>query len=688
MPPTNPLLEDLTLPAFDRIQPAHVEPAIDTILSRNRAAIKTLLAQPGQPTWDGLLQPLEDDNDRLNRAWSPASHLHAVADNPELRKVYNACLPRLSEYETELKQNEALYRAYLSISDSDEYLTFDPARTKIIENALREFRLSGIGLERDRRQRFKELKLRLDQLQTRFEENLLDATNAWSKHVTDGDQLAGLPGTARALAAQTARRRDLDGWVFTLDFPSYYPVMQYAERREFRREMYLAYVTRASDQGPGAGTWDNSEIMVEILALRNELAALLGFESYAHYSMERKMADSPAAVIDFLEDLARRSRPVAQQEFDELSAFARRHCGCEEIHAWDLAYYSDQLRRHLFDFSQEDLRPYFPAPRVTEGMFIVVKHLYGLDIRPRPGVSVWHPDVRFFDIFDDQGESRGGFYLDLYAREHKRGGAWMDECVVRRKSAAAMQIPVAYLTCNFSPPVDDQPSLLTHDEVLTLFHEFGHGLHHLLTLVDYPAVAGINGVPWDAVELPSQFMENWCWERQSLDIVAGHFRDGSSLPDELFKKMTRAKNFQSGMQMMRQLEFALFDFELHYKQVPGDATAIQDRLNDIRRRVAVVIPPACNRFQNSFGHIFAGGYAAGYYSYKWAEVLSADAFAKFEEHGIFDRDTGLQFLHTILEQGGSREPMDLFIEFRGRKPEIDALLRHSGIVPAEGGETA
>ena len=689
MPPsTNPLLENLPLPAFDRIRPEHVEPAIDAILGANRAIIKDLLEQPGAAGWDGLLQPIEDSNDRLHRAWSPVNHLHAVADNAELRSVYNACLPRLSAFETELTQNEALYRAYVGIAESNEYTKLDTPRRKVIDNSLREFRLSGIGLNQDVQRRFKEVKLQLEQLQTRFDENLLDATSAWSKHITDADQLAGLPDTVRALAAQTARRKELDGWVFTLDFPSYYPVMQYAEDRELRREMYLAYVTRASDQGPHAGTWDNSGIMVEILALRKELAALLGFESYAHYSLERKMADTPAAVLEFLEDLARRSKPVAQREFAELTAFARERCGAEDIQAWDLAYYSEQLRRHLFDFSEEDLRPYFPAPRVIEGMFRVVRHLYGLEIRERPGVSVYHADVEFFDIFDDSGTLRGSFYLDLYAREHKRGGAWMDECVSRRKTAGTLQNPVAYLTCNFSPPVDKQPSLLTHEEVLTLFHEFGHGLHHMLTLVDYPAVAGINGVPWDAVELPSQFMENWCWERESLDLFAGHYQDGTPLPDEFYNKMIRAKTFQSGMQMVRQLEFALFDFDLHYRHTPGDATGIQQRLDDIRGRVAVVTPPAVNRFQHGFSHIFAGGYAAGYYSYKWAEVLSADAFSKFEENGIFDRDTGMQFLHTILEQGGSKDPMDLFVEFRGRKPGIDALLRHSGITPIAHGEQA
>ena len=679
MPPTNPLLEDLALPAFDRIQPGHVEPAIDAILAANRESISELLAQPAPPSWDGLLQPVEDNEDRLSRAWSPVNHLHAVADNNELRKVYNACLPRLSAYETELRQNEGLYQAYVQMAKDESYATLDGPRRKIVDNALREFRLSGIGLDAERRGRFREIKLHLDQLQTRFEENLLDATNAWSKHVSDRSLLVGLPDTALALAAQTARARGVDGWVFTLDFPSYYPVMAYADNRELRREMYSAYVTRASDQGPDAGKWDNSDIMVEILSLRDELAALLGFDSYAHYSLERKMADSPAAVLDFLQDLARRSVPVARREFGELTEFARQQGCAGEMQAWDLAYYSERLRRHLFDFSQEDLRPYFPAGRVIEGMFQVVHRLYGLVIRERSGVPGWHADVRFFDIVDDKGVLRGSFYLDLYARQHKRGGAWMDECVVRRKSATGLQLPIAYLTCNFTPPVDQQPSLLTHEEVLTLFHEFGHGLHHMLTLVDHAAVAGINGVPWDAVELPSQFMENWCWERESLDIIAAHCEDGRPLPVDLYDKLVRARNFQSGMLMVRQLEFALFDFSLHTRPVPAHAAEIQQRLDDIRNEVAVVMPPAFNRFQHGFGHIFAGGYAAGYYSYKWAEVLSADAFSKFEENGIFDRDTGLQFLHTILEQGGSKDPMDLFIEFRGRKPGIDALLRHSGI---------
>ncbi len=688
MSTTNPLLENTALPHFDRIKPEHVEPAVDETLDRNRRAFSDLLEHSGDFHWDTVLQTVEESEDRLNRVWSPVNHLHAVADSDELRKAYNSCLPKLSQYETELRQNEDLYLAYKLISESRDYVELSQPLRKVIENTLREFRLAGIGLEKDRQNRFREIRLKLDQLQTRFEENLLDATNAWTRHIKNSDDLTGLPESARALAAQTAAQKGLQGWVFTLDFPSYRPVMQYADNQALRREMYEAYVTRASDTGPNAGKWDNGELMVEILGLRSELASLLGFNSYADYSLERKMADSTQAVTAFLQDLARRSLPVAQREFDELKAFARGHCGCPEINAWDVAYYSEKMRRHLFDFSQEDLRPYFPVPGVLKGMFSVVKKLYGLEIVQRKGVPTWHKDVQFFDVFAEDGNLRGSFYLDLYAREHKRGGAWMDECLVRWKNRDSLQNPVAYLTCNFTPPVGEQASLLTHDEVLTLFHEFGHGLHHLLTLVDYRDVAGINGVPWDAVELPSQFMENWCWEKESLDLFAAHYQDGTLLPEDLYNRMIRAKNYQSGMQMINQLEYALFDFDLHCGQVPENIAAIQKKLDDIRRQVAVIIPPPFNRFQNGFGHIFAGGYAAGYYSYKWAEVLSADAFSKFEENGIFDKETGLQFLHTILEQGGSREPMDLFTEFRGRKPDIEALLRHSGILETRVGAPA
>ncbi len=676
---SNPLLENLTLPAFGRIRPKHIEPAIDQLLEEHRVLLRSVLDKAEEHTWETLFQPLEDKDDQINRAWSPVSHLHSVADNDDLRQAYNACLPKLTDHATELGQNEDLFHACKALAEGEEYSRIGIPRQKIISNALRDFRLSGIDLGQRDKDRYKELQQRLSKLQTRYEENLLDATHGWTRPVTDKALLGGLPDTAFELAAETARRRDQAGWLFTLEYPSYQPVMTYADDRQFRQEMYTAYNTRASELGPNAGRWDNGPLMTEILSLRQELAALLGYRNYAEYSLVKKMADAPDDVMVFLYDLAARSTSVAQQELADLEKFAAEEYGLQDLQAWDIPYYSEKLRQKRFDFSQEDLRPYFPADQVVEGLFSVVNRLYGLSISSREGIETWDPDVRFFEIRDDGGRLRGGFYLDLYARPHKRGGAWMDECVIRRLNNGAVQSPVAYLTCNFTPPVSGKPSLLTHDEVLTLFHEFGHGLHHILTLIDYAGVSGINGVPWDAVELPSQFLENWCWERESLDLFARHHQTGEPLPTDLFEKMQQARTFHAGMHMVRQLELALFDFRLHYEQRGHDIDDIQSLLDEVRRAVAVIKAPPDNRFQHSFGHIFAGGYAAGYYSYKWAEVLSADAFSRFEENGIFDSATGRDFLHTILEQGGSREPMDLFVEFRGRKPEIDALLRHSGI---------
>ena len=676
---SNPLLENLTLPAFGRIRPEHVEPAIDQLLEEHRGLLKSLLKKSGEHTWESLFQPLEEKNDQLQRAWSAVRHLHSVADNEDLRRAYNACVPKMSDHDTELGQNEDLFRACKSLAEGEQYTRLDVSRKKIIDNALRDFHLSGIDLEQTEKDRYRELQQKLSQLQTRFEENLLDATHGWTRPVTDEALLSGLPETVVELAAQTARRQDRSGWLFTLEYPSYVPVMTYADDRDFRREMYTAYNTRASELGPNGGKWDNGPLMAEILSLRQELAALLGYRDYAEYSLVKKMADTPEEVMAFLHGLAARSKAVAQQELAALEEFAAGEYGLEDLCAWDIPYYSEKLRQKKYDFSQEDLRPYFPAHRVVEGLFSVVNRLYGLSITSREGIEAWHPDVRYFEIRDDNGRLRGGFYLDLYARPHKRGGAWMDECVVRRLHNGAVQSPAAYLTCNFTPPVSGKPALLTHDEVLTLFHEFGHGLHHILTLVDYAGVSGINGVPWDAVELPSQFLENWCWERESLDLFARHHETGEPLPAELFDRMQRARTFHAGMHMVRQLELALFDFRLHYEQRGRDTGDIQALLDEVRRNVAVIKAPPDNRFQHGFGHIFAGGYAAGYYSYKWAEVLSADAFSRFEENGVFDAGTGRDFLHVILEQGGSREPMDLFVEFRGRKPEIDALLRHSGI---------
>ena len=675
---SNPLLEMDALPAFSRITPELIETAIDQLLSENREKVQHLLDSGQQHDWKNLIEPLELIDDRLSRAWSPVSHMNSVVNSEELRQAYNACLPKLSDYATEMGQNSALCDAYKAVAAKREDL--DEAQNKLLDNALLDFHLSGVDLPPDKKQRYKEISQSLSQLTTKFEENLLDATNAWSKLVTDESELAGLPDSAMALAAQTARQRDhQEGWLLTLEFPSYLPVMTYADNRELRHEVYQAFSTRASDQGPHAGEWDNSEVMEQILALRHEQAQLLGFANYAERSLARKMARSTEEVMQFLVDLAERSRPQAQRELNELKAFAKEQHGMQELEAWDIGYYAEKLRQERYDISQEDLKPYFPETRVIPGMFAVVERLYGISIKQVEGVDTWHPDVLFYEIRDHDNRLRGQFYLDLYARPKKRGGAWMDDCASRFFTDSVEQIPVAYLTCNFTPPVDGKPSLLTHDEVETLFHEFGHGLHHLLTRIDYPAVAGISGVAWDAVELPSQFMENWCWEREALDLISGHVETGEPIPDELYQRMRKAKNFQSAMMMVRQLEFSLFDFRIHLEYEPEKGGRIYELLDEVREQVAVIRPPAWNRFPHGFSHIFAGGYAAGYYSYKWAEVLSADAFSLFEERGIFDAEAGRAFLHEILEQGGSKEAMELFVAFRGREPEIEPLLRHSGI---------
>jgi len=676
----NPLLSMDGLPPFSQIRPEHVEPAIDHLLADNRQRIETLLDGLDTPTWETLVAPIEEWEDRLSRVWSPVGHLNAVMNNEALRSAYNACLPKLSDYATEMGQNERLFRAYKAVAESGAGL--DEGQRKVLDNALRDFHLSGIDLPAEQKARFKAISQELSQLTSKFEENLLDATNAWSKQITDESQLAGLPPSAKDLARQTAEQRDLPGWLLTLEFPSYYPVLTYADDRALRLELYEAYHTRASERGPHAGQFDNTAAMEKILALRHELAQLLGFASYAERSLAKKMARSTTDVVAFLEDLARRSRPQAEREMAELAAFARERDGLEALEAWDVAYYSEKLREQRYAFSQEEVRPYFPATRVVPGLFAVAERLFGVTIREVGGVDVWHPDVRFYEIRDLAGELRGQFYLDLFARPKKRGGAWMDDCRGRMRHGDRLQTPVAYLTCNFTPPVGGKPSLLTHDEVETLFHEFGHGLHHMLTRVDYPPVAGINGVAWDAVELPSQFLENWCWEREALDLIAGHFETGAPIPGDLYGRMKAAKNFQSAMQMVRQLEFALFDFRLHLGYDPAKGGRIYDTLDAVRREVAVIRYPEFNRMPHGFSHIFAGGYAAGYYSYKWAEVLSADAFSLFEERGVFDPDTGRSFRENILERGGSRDAMDLFVAFRGREPRIDALLRHSGIAEA------
>ncbi|MGZ8194096.1 MAG: oligopeptidase A [Methylosarcina sp.] len=676
---TNPLLIDTPLPLFSQIQPEHVEPAIDQLLAEARSVVEERLKATESYTWKNLIEPLENIEDKLNKAWSPVSHMNSVVNSDALREAYNACLPKLSEYSTEMGQNEALFKAYRAIAESDEYQSLDTAQKKIIENALRDFRLSGIDLDAEKKQRFKEISQELSSLASRYEENVMDATNAWTKLFTDELDLTGLPESALAQARQTAELNNENGWMITLQFPSYHAVMTYADNRELRREHYEAFSTRASDRGPHAGRWDNSEIMEKILALRHEKARLLGFDNYAELSLATKMAENPDDVIRFLEDLADKSWRQARRDLAELREFARDYYGIHDLQSWDIGYYSEKMRQHYYQLSQEELRTYFPVTKVLPGLFAVVEKLYGLNISEIHGFDTWHPDVRFFEITDSNGDLRGRFYIDLYARPKKRGGAWMDDCINRKKIDGEIQTPVAYLTCNFTPPTGSDPALLTHDEVTTLFHEFGHGLHHMLTKVDHLGVSGIHGVEWDAVELPSQFMENWCWEKEALALMSGHYRTDEPLPDALFDKMIAAKNFQAGMLMVRQLEFSLFDFRIHSEYDPNKGGRIYETLNQVRAQVAVVQPPEFNRFAHGFSHIFAGGYAAGYYSYKWAEVLSSDAFSLFEEKGIFDPETGSAFLANILEKGGSEDAMDLFVKFRGRKPTIDALLRHNGI---------
>ncbi|MCB1704642.1 MAG: oligopeptidase A [Halioglobus sp.] len=674
---SNPLLEPHSLPPFSRIEPAHVEPAIRQLIERNKQRIGELLASTEHYSWENLLQPMEDLDDELSRAWSPVSHLNSVVNSDALREAYNACLPLLSEYGTWMGQHSALCAAYQQIADSDDFPALDTAQRKAIEHALRDFRLAGVALPANKKKHYGELRQRLSKLGSSFGENVLDATNAWSKQVTR-EELSGLPETALASAQHAAEQAGLEGYLINLEFPSLSPVLNYCDNRALREEVYTANCTRASDQGPHAGQWDNSALITEIMELRTELAKLLGFDNYAELSLATKMADTPDAVMEFLQQLATQSLPQAEAEFRELEDFARQQGSESSLQAWDVSYYSEKLRQNRYQVSQEDIRPYLPANRVLLGLFEVVRRLYGVDVREVDAFDNYHPSVKLFELLRGE-EVVARFYLDLYARANKRGGAWMDTCRVRRQSSAGLQIPVAYLVCNFTPPVGDKPSLLTHTELTTLFHEFGHGLHHMLTKQTVAAVSGINGVAWDAVELPSQFLENWCWEREALAFISGHYETGEPLPEALLDKLLAARNFQSGMMMVRQLEFSLFDFRLHSEWGSGSFDSVQGLLDDVRQQVGVVTLPPFNRFQNAFSHIFAGGYAAGYYSYKWAEVLSADAFSRFEEEGIFNAATGADFRAQVLEVGGSREPMDVFVAFRGREPSIEPLLRHCGI---------
>lgn len=676
----NPLLKPHVLPPFAVIEPQHVLPAVQSLTQSNLAALEEQLAQLDEPDWASLVAPLEEREDRLSQAWSPVSHLNGVANNPQLREAYNSSIALLTEYNTRMGQNRALFSAYERLVSGEAFTALTIAQQTAIHNALRDFRLAGVSLPDEAKRRYGDIQARLSELSTRFSNNVLDATQGWFKHLTDSEQLQGLPETAIAAAARAAADKGLEGWVLTLDGPVYLTVMTQADNRELRREIYTAYMTRASDQGPTAGQWDNTALIEEIMQLRQELAQLLGFANYAELSIEPKMAQSTTQVLEFLHQLAEKSRPHAERELQELQSWVKETYGLDRLEVWDVPYYAEKLKEAHYQISQEMLRPYFTLTKVLEGLFALNKKLFDIDIVRQEGVETWHPDVQFYRV-EQGGEPLAYFYLDLFAREGKRGGAWMAECRVRRRAADKLQLPVAYLVCNFNAPIGDTPSLLTHSEVTTLFHEFGHGLHHMLTQVEVAAVSGINGVAWDAVELPSQFMENWCWEPSVLKSLSEHHQTGEALPDEVIAKLLAAKNFQAAMMMVRQIEFALFDLRLHMEYGKPDFPGVQPLLDEVRRKVAVLIPPAVNRFQNGFSHIFAGGYAAGYYSYKWAEVLSADAFAAFEESGLFNPETGARFRHEILEKGGSEDAMTLFRRFRGRAPEISALLRHAGIAP-------
>ncbi|MDY4479135.1 MAG: oligopeptidase A [[Pasteurella] aerogenes] len=676
---TNPLLAAHELPRFSEIQPEHIQPAIEQLLQQSRETVEQLVKQP-QLSWDNFIVPLNEIGDRLHRAWSPVSHLNSVKNSPQLREAYQACLPLLSEYSTWIGQHEGLYNAYAQLKDSAEFANYSVAQKTAIDHALRDFKLSGISLPPEKQQRYGEIVSRLSELSSQFSNNVLDATMGWDKVIEDESLLQGLPESALQAAKQSAESKGLNGYRFTLEFPSYLPVMTYCENRELREEMYRAFATRASDQGPNAGKWDNSAIMEEILQLRVELAKLLDFDTYTELSLATKMAENPQQVLDFLENLALRSKAQGEQELAELREFCKTQFNLTALEPWDITFYSEKQKQHLYAINDEELRPYFPEDRVLSGLFELIKRLFNIRVSERFDVDTWHKDVRFFDLIDQNDQVRGSFYLDLYAREHKRGGAWMDDCIGRqRHTDGSVQKPVAYLTCNFNAPVGDKPALFTHDEVTTLFHEFGHGIHHMLTQIDVGDVAGINGVPWDAVELPSQFLENWCWEEEALAFISGHYQTGEPLPKAKLTQLLKAKNFQAAMFVLRQLEFGLFDFRLHHHYQSGKANQILDTLNAVKSQVAVIKGADWARTPHSFSHIFAGGYAAGYYSYLWAEVLSADAYSRFEEEGIFNPATGQSFLNEILSRGGSEEPMVLFERFRGRKPTLDALLRHKGI---------
>ncbi|CCD07409.1 oligopeptidase A [Legionella pneumophila subsp. pneumophila] len=665
------------LPQFSHIKIEHFKSHLDALLKNHLEEIDRLLKENHHYTWDNLIYPLDSLADELERFWSPFAHMHAVMDSEAIRESYEACLPLLSAYDAAIGHNQDLYEAIKSI---DQH-SLNPAQKKIIADSIQDFELSGVALSKANKKRFEAIQSRLAELSSKFENNVLDATHAYTIHITEAERVAGLPEHALNTAKELAHEKGLDGFVLTLEYPCFQAVITHAEDRALREEMYRAYITRASDQGPNAGTFDNTPLIDEILSLRYEKAELLGFNNFAELSLATKMAASTNQVTEFIYDLISRTRDKGKAEFRQLEVFAQDKWNLSPVNPWDVAYLSEKRRQDLYSLSQEELRPYFPQPKVMQGLFAIVKKLFGMGIEEIEGVDVWHKDVQCYCIVDESNQTRGYIYTDLFARPHKRNGAWMDSMQSRRKlEDGTVQLPIATLTCNFAKPSANRPAMLSHDEVVTLFHEFGHCLHHVLTQVDYLGGSGINGVEWDAVELPSQFFENWCWDEHALSLLTSHVDTGETLPSALYERLIAAKNFQSAMAMLRQMEFALFDFRIHQEYQTGKASYVANILADVRSKTSVVPIVPYNRFQHSFSHIFGGGYAAGYYSYMWAEVLSSDAFARFEEEGIFNPKTGHDFLKSILEAGGSRKAADAFIEFRGRPATIDALLRHNGIL--------
>jgi oligopeptidase A len=680
----NPLLQFERLPDFPAILAEHIRPAVEKVLSDNRNMLEVLLNDSQSstaPDWGNLMDPLDDMEDCLNKVWSAASHLNAVCNTPDIRQAYNDCQPLITEYYAELGQNEKLYACVQALSDRAATLKLDGSQRKILQDTLLDFRLAGVSLPADQKKRYTVLQTQLSQLSNQFGNNVLDATRAWAHHVTDVATLSGVPEMTVSAAADAAQKKSRTGYLLTLDFPVYFAVLTYADERNLRETMYRAYATRASSFG--AAEWDNHNVIREILSLRQQMAQLLGFENYAALSLARKMAKSVDQVNQFLDDLIRYSLPAAEREFAELSQYAKEKYNVSDLQAWDVSYYSEKLRKQNYDLSQEELRPWFPVDKVRQGLFDIVETIYGIQVERDFSAGVWHSDVEFYNI-RRHGETIARFYFDLFTRDGKRGGAWMADCRTRRQlnihgKAVTQQIPVAYLVCNFAPPSTHSPALLTHNDVTTLFHEFGHGLHHMLTRENYLRSSGISGVAWDAVELPSQLMENWCWDAKSIGMISGHYITNESLPVHMLEKMLAARNFQSGMRSVRQLEFALFDFTLHQTVVAENEDFVSDILSATRKKTAVYPVPEYNRFQNSFSHIFAGGYAAGYYSYKWAEVLSADVFSRFEDAGVLNPATGREFLDKVLSKGGGADALALFVDFMGREPDILALLKQEGL---------